>query len=165
MSQNVILQSEAVLCAPRLSLQYQSALCISNHIFGRMSIKPLPLFAFSFIFSFSPGAALLCCCRLHIILCLRFPPALRDQTRRWYRDAAGQPMRNVNGRFALHKGIEAAVNLVLRNRIQRRRFSLKNHRFFHSGLLYCLSIKNAKVAIKKLKRYVIIRSLFTCNSH
>ena len=67
------MQSEAVLCAPRLSLQYQSALCISNHIFGRMSIKPLPLFAFSFIFSFSPGAALLCCCRLHIILCLRVP--------------------------------------------------------------------------------------------
>lgn len=57
----------------------------------------------------------------------RFPPALRDQTRRWYRDAAGQPMRNVNGRFALLKGIEAAVNLVLRNRIQRRRRFVQRH--------------------------------------
>jgi len=49
------------------------------------------------------------------------------ETRRWYRDAAGQPMRNVNGRFALHKGIEAAVNLVLRNRIQRRRRFVQHH--------------------------------------
>ena len=142
------MQSEAVLCAPRLSLQYQSALCISNHIFGRMSIKPLPLFAFSFIFSFSPGAALLCCCRLHIILCLRVPQrcilAVGSQ-KRCMRAAfhqpcvikhgdgiakyvAGQPMRNVNGRFALHKGIEAAVNLVLRNRIQRRRRFVQHHR-------------------------------------
>ena len=52
----------------------------------------------------------------------RFPPALRDQTRRWYRKS--------------------------------RRFSLKNHlffiHFFHSGLLYCLCIKNAKVVISKI---------------
>ena len=60
----------------------------------------------------------------------RFPPALRDQTRRWYRDAAGQPMRNVNGRFALHKGIEAAVNLVLRNRIQKPQIFIKKSSFF-----------------------------------
>lgn len=30
-------------------------------------------FSFSSVLSFSPGAALLCCCRLHIILCLRVP--------------------------------------------------------------------------------------------
>ena len=34
------------------------------------------------------------------------------------------------------------------NRSKSRRFSLKNHRFFHSGLLYCLCIKNAKVESK-----------------
>ncbi|MFR7828673.1 MAG: hypothetical protein ACLU23_02700 [Eubacterium sp.] len=158
------MQSEAVLCAPRLSLQYQSALCISNHIFGRMSIKSLPhfakkktdihtdvcFFAFSFIFSFSPGAALLCCCRLHIILCLRVPQrcklAVGSQKRCMRaafhqpcvikygdgiaKDAAGQPMRNVNGRFALHKGIEAAVNLVLRNRIQKSQIFIKKSSFF-----------------------------------
>ena len=60
----------------------------------------------------------------------RFQPALRDQTRRWYRDAAGQPMRNVNGRFALHKGIEAAVNLVLHNRIQKPQIFIKKSSFF-----------------------------------
>ena len=60
----------------------------------------------------------------------RFPPALRDQTRRWYRNAAGQPMRNVNGRFALHKGIEAAVNLVLHNRIQKPQIFIKKSSFF-----------------------------------
>ena len=36
----------------------------------------------------------------------RFPPALRDQTRRWYRDAAGQPMRNVNGRRVCSKELK-----------------------------------------------------------
>ena len=39
-----------------------------------------------------------------------------------------------------------------KNRSKSRRFSLKNHRFFihffHSGLLYCLCIKNAKVESK-----------------
>jgi hypothetical protein len=117
LSQNVILQSEAVLCAPRLSLQYKSALCISNHIFGRMSIKPLPHFARKnrhpceclffcfflhfFVFAGSGIVVLLQATHntlparskaLHIgrrqpkALCAyRFPPALRDQTRRWYR--------------------------------------------------------------------------------
>ena len=83
-------------------------------------------FAFSFIFSFSPGAALLCCCRLHIIFCLRVPQrcilAVGGQKRCMRaafhqpcvikhgdgiaKDAAGQPMRNVNGRRVCSKELK-----------------------------------------------------------
>ena len=136
-----------------------------------MSIKPLPLFAFSFIFSFSPGAALLCCCRLHIILCLRVPQrcilAVGSQKRCMRaafhqpcvikhgdgiaKDAAGQPMRNVNGRFALHKGIEAAVNLVLRNRIQKPQIFIKKSSFLSFRAFILFMYQKCKGSHQKTK--------------
>ena len=81
----------------------------------------------------------------------RFPPALRDQTRRWYRDAAGQPMRNVNGRFALHKGIEAAVNLVLRNRIQKPQIFIKKSSFLSFRAFILFMYQKCKGSHQKTK--------------
>ena len=128
-------------------------------------------FAFSFIFSFSPGAALLCCCRLHIILCLRVPQrcilAVGSQKRCMRaafhqpcvikhgdgiaKDAAGQPMRNVNGRFALHKGIEAAVNLVLRNRIQKPQIFIKKSSFLSFRAFILFMYQKCKGSHQKTK--------------
>ena len=58
----------------------------------------------------------------------RFPPALRDQTRRWYRKRRSWTAdAKCKWPSRLLKGIEAAVNLVLRNRIQRRRRFVQRH--------------------------------------
>ena len=61
----------------------------------------------------------------------RFPPALRDQTRRWYRKRRSWTAdAKCKWPSRLLKGIEAAVNLVLRNRIQKPQIFIKKSSFF-----------------------------------